>query len=800
MIFHPHIARHTATIFLIVLFVVVALPLIADAQSVSSLAGASDRATPACTGIVSCIVMLPLWLFSFFAQATATVLIVIGTYFLTLAGMLFNWLVMHTVIGFSDFYASTIKEGVETAWTAFRDIANILIIGIFTFIAISIILGLKEYGDKKLIARVLIVAVLINFSLLFTKMIIDASNFTATQIYTAAALGNGAVGDTQPTASAGIAGQFIYLLRVQTFGDAWSSVRKVSSGEGGWWLAPLYGSLIFAIVIGAALILLYGCFLLLSRIILLIFLMVTAAAAFASYLVPKWSSSGYGWSAWWSSLIKSALFAPILMFFLWMTLRLATAIHAMPGVAGGSFGDMVSNPARGANIGVLVAYLLILGLLFVSFKLSSTFAHKIAGFSIAGNVAASPVTLGSRFLAAPLLRQTAGWMGYANQKARGKEARAFVERAGQARTLQDQALREKKFGRANKLGGIAESLEAKAQQKAAIAARWGSVASSKMNVMDTSLAKLAKKNIGVTGFATGESPKDTKSYSDRIKKQAEAAEKKTPAISDEMKTNVRNAADAEAVTKAKEERRMMREKKDLDKQSAETTRRTMETVVATQKAALERDKNDADRDVLHAKAERDDKDFEHQRTLQVIQSDTTKSDSQKAVAVAMEEAKHASEMRSEAENIEKAESRAKQLGTRLDNIEKEKFADGTGTKRSLEEATTALDRATTELTNHDRENDEEIRKLATKYSPEIERTKMKGLEEARLKVGERLGQQEVNLVLRPMDGDRVAGETRDRLKKSSGDAGVLKRIADIVKADSGGGAAPSPAAPPAGTY
>src|SRR5207247_2609440 len=125
-----------------------------------------------CSGVVDCIQSLPSLLFRSFTSLIGAIFISISTWILSLSALLFNWLMDNTIVQFGTFYG-TIKNAVETAWTAFRDIANILIIGIFTFVAISIILGLKEYGQKKMIASVLIVAVLINFSLLGTKMVID---------------------------------------------------------------------------------------------------------------------------------------------------------------------------------------------------------------------------------------------------------------------------------------------------------------------------------------------------------------------------------------------------------------------------------------------------------------------------------------------------------------------------------------------------------------------------------------------------------------------------------------------------
>src|SRR3989338_1381842 len=316
----------------------------------------------------------------------AGTLIEISRWFLIIAGTLFNWLVENTIIQFGAWYL-TIKGAVETAWTAFRDIANIFIIGIFTYVAISIILGLKDFGQKKMIASVLIVAVLINFSLLFTKMVIDVSNYTAAQIYTAAALGGtattqgGQAGAATKGTNYGIADQFMNLLGVGTFGDAFVLVNKTAQAkDSGAGIALLHGILVMAVILGAAMVLFYGCFLLISRMIMLIFLMVTAAIAVASYLIPDWGTSNYGFKAWKSSLIWCVTFAPMLMIFLWMTLNVS---YALRGTSKATLGAALSDPAGGKNIEALFTYVLVLGLLFTTFKLSSMWANKIGGFSYA---------------------------------------------------------------------------------------------------------------------------------------------------------------------------------------------------------------------------------------------------------------------------------------------------------------------------------------------------------------------------------------------------------------------------------
>lgn len=360
-------------------------------------------------------------------------LVFITSTLLTISGMLFDWLVNNTIVRFGEaVYTEGVRAAVETAWTAFRDIANILIIGIFTFIAISIILGLKEFGQKKLIANVLIIAVLINFSLLFTKMIIDASNFTARQIYTASTGQTiSASSNTGETQSYDIAGAFLRYAGVSGFSDTFSATRQLADNLDNGFIALLHGVFTAALLLGAAFVLFYGSFLLVSRTVLIIFLMITASVAFASYLVPKWASSSYGWSTWWSSLIKSAALAPILMFFLWATLTVAAALKQ----SGGTLGDLATNPTKTADISALFNYIIVLGLLFVSFKLSSTFAGKIAGFNFASLGPALAVGVGARF-AGILGRQTIGRAGLALSD-RMQAASRDRKRSDMARSLYD---------------------------------------------------------------------------------------------------------------------------------------------------------------------------------------------------------------------------------------------------------------------------------------------------------------------------------------------------------------------------
>ncbi|MDR3570717.1 MAG: hypothetical protein P4L81_00760 [Candidatus Pacebacteria bacterium] len=409
------------------------------------------------------------------ATFLGTALIWISSWILTIAGLLFNWVITNTILQFGNVVSSSVLTAINLAWSVFRDISNIVIIGMFTFIAIMTILGSTDYGAKKMISRVLIVAVLINFSLLFTKIIIDASNFTAIQFLNAAASNTACTGCTQlnqtsPSGdsgstgqTAGIAGAFMQYAGANSLGDTYGALTAVANDpQNGGWYALIYGVLISILEIVAALVLFYGAFMLIARAILMIFLMITSSIAFASYLVPSLSNS-YGWSAWWSTLFRNALFAPFLAILLWVTLTVAQAYN---GAAGGSLGQLVTNPTGSSlNVAALFGYVLVIGLLFLSIRIASSFSTHVGGLGVGQDIwsrfAENASKTGSGVWSTIRPRPLAQWASNRQQSsaAEANEARLNAAKARSSGNFNDalkfDKLAAQKSRTANRLGNLA---------------------------------------------------------------------------------------------------------------------------------------------------------------------------------------------------------------------------------------------------------------------------------------------------------------------------------------------------------
>ena len=327
-------------------------------------------------------------------------------YLLIFSSTIFEVMLNTTVIGFGTTLTTYgILDGIRLVWSAFRDIANIVIIGMFVFVAISMILGNMTYGTKKFVAKILTVAVLINFSLLFTQLVVDTSHIAASQFYRgirAAAVNNSPAFqeveqsggeqafDTAWNKQGGVAGAFINNMGISGFGDTYKLVAKAGTQEG-LAVAVFYSLTMIAILIATSAVFLYGAYLLTARAILLIVLLATAALAFASWIVPKYGEGKYGWDGWLTTLIQTSVFAPLLMILLWASIVILSQVGK---VRTGSMGSFLQNPTSDTSASsAIVVYLFTLGMLFLSFKIASSFSHKITGFSIA----TAALNIGGRF-------------------------------------------------------------------------------------------------------------------------------------------------------------------------------------------------------------------------------------------------------------------------------------------------------------------------------------------------------------------------------------------------------------------
>ncbi|MFZ1020147.1 MAG: hypothetical protein WAN61_04165, partial [Minisyncoccia bacterium] len=213
------------------------------------------------------------------------------------------------------------------------------------------------------IVEVIIIALLINFSMFFTEVIIDASNIVALIFYNKiSVVTTDATGNSSPRPYASVSGEKdvaggmvsafdpTTTLTNQNFFNQATKVYDVTgteqpSAENG---GKVPASVLFGITVLAGAIMLFACYALfiagisfLGRLIELWVLIIFSPFAFMSSTIPILETAEYiGWKAWFSRLLKVAFMAAIFMFFLYFIFMLihanifGTLIALTPGASG----------------------------------------------------------------------------------------------------------------------------------------------------------------------------------------------------------------------------------------------------------------------------------------------------------------------------------------------------------------------------------------------------------------------------------------------------------------------------------
>ncbi len=334
------------------------------------------------------------------------------------AGLMFDYVIDETVVKMGTNVKNI--DAINIAWTAIRDVANMAFIFILIYIAIATILRLSNVDTKKALINVIVIALLINFSMFLTKVVIDATNFVAIGFYNASTnvtLGNGEVSESLSQSFAhvmGLSGIFSGESVVSVVEKGGSVTGIIVSGVG--------GSILLMITM---FVFLAGAFLFFMRYIMLLFLMILSPIAFVALAMPQSSGLFKKWSG---SLINQSVFAPAFLILIYISLLITSEVIG----AGTSvtYDEIFSNPDigtwTGGGLQLFFNYAIISGFLIGSLILAKQFGTMGAGHvnsfgkKWAGRLAGG-ATLGT---AGRLGRGTFGRFGkalYDSKRLKGKE-------------------------------------------------------------------------------------------------------------------------------------------------------------------------------------------------------------------------------------------------------------------------------------------------------------------------------------------------------------------------------------------
>ena len=219
---------------------------------------------------------------------------------------------------------------INSMWAIVRDTLSMVIIFILLYASITMILGLNEQKIKTLLVHVVLAGLLINFSLFFTKIVIDASNIIAVYIYNQIAPPLAAGGSFSDWWNIGVSGMGLSntLMRgLYLQNTLVPSVQGLLSGDA---LANMTTGMIMSTIMMtlAGFSFLAAAIILIIRLFYLILLMAFSPIWFIGLVLPQVNDYSKKWS---KTLIGECMVAPIYMIFIYF----AVTFMSSPALTGG---------------------------------------------------------------------------------------------------------------------------------------------------------------------------------------------------------------------------------------------------------------------------------------------------------------------------------------------------------------------------------------------------------------------------------------------------------------------------------
>ena len=245
-------------------------------------------------------------------SAMGNFVLFIGSYITWFGGSLLSASIEEFVIktGSNLATGSPIGDAINVVWELIRDICNLAFIFGFIYVGIRTIIDADSSATKRMLASIIIGALLINFSLFFAKIIIDVGNYIAVEIYNTLTTG----GTTD------ISAKFADILGISgfyKFPDPKEFVNRTAAAN----IAYFFMATIMLIVAGF--VLAAGAVLLMIRFVALILILCFSPILFAATVFP--ATAGLATDLW-KKLINYSFFAPAYLLLLFVSIYVLNGV------------------------------------------------------------------------------------------------------------------------------------------------------------------------------------------------------------------------------------------------------------------------------------------------------------------------------------------------------------------------------------------------------------------------------------------------------------------------------------------
>ncbi|MHB8651921.1 MAG: coiled-coil domain-containing protein [Minisyncoccota bacterium] len=356
-----------------------------------------------------------------------------ASWVLTLSGLLFDAFMAFSLSGkimSSDFVLIT--------WRIILNLTDILFIFLLLYIAVRTILGLGDWKNEA--ANVIVIALLVNFSLFFTQIVIDASNITALAFYNRISTQGATLPFTNNTPllnpdiigfkARSISGYFVDSVQPQKLSGIinahdWAKGYKVNPGSGE---EPAgVGGLFFvflatAVVAGfLAYALFEASFLMLGRVISFWFLMIFSPLAFIGYALPAAKKITGPWI---ERVTNQALIAPVFLMFLYIIAFMVKS-KAFSMTAGGTNENITS-----LLLIMALKTSVLVGVLLLAVKVTKSLSDEF-GNQVRGALVKTAQTKGALAL---------GATGFLGRNTVGRSMNAYLQKKDSTGTTREQRM------------------------------------------------------------------------------------------------------------------------------------------------------------------------------------------------------------------------------------------------------------------------------------------------------------------------------------------------------------------------
>ena len=302
-----------------------------------------------------------LWVLQKFIQLICWAILAVFSFLVWIAGQLLDLVIAKTVLNMTATVSS--MGTLTSAWTTARDVANMFFIFVLLYAAIKQII--QGVGAANTIKWVIIIALLLNFSLFFTELIIDASNQVSIGFYDLAIgqpLPNGkpSGGDIGAIFMQNFNLQTIYTPGVTntngTGVGAASQSFSASNNPTQTIVATFFGVVVMSI---AVVVFLAAAIMFIYRFVVLLLLMAFSPLAYVAMILPNGRSYS---DRFWKPLANQCIAAPVFMLFLYMAIKIISGMSKVLGATNFGFWELIQGkPGAVAyilNFAIVIAFMI----------------------------------------------------------------------------------------------------------------------------------------------------------------------------------------------------------------------------------------------------------------------------------------------------------------------------------------------------------------------------------------------------------------------------------------------------------